>query len=96
MSLPSGTNQARSASWACLVLLAGGEQVAADRVQAQPDGLAPRRPHFGEDPGQPGAPVDVDRVLVAAAAEGDVGDPAGQVVTVGAVRVQRDGKLNRR
>jgi hypothetical protein len=70
-----------------------GEQVTAGRVQAQPVGLAPRGPHVGEDPGEPGALVDVDRMLVAAAADGDVGDPAGQVVplkAVGAIRAQPD------
>ena len=52
-----------------------GEQVTAGRIEPQAHGLAPRHPRAGEDPGEPGAPVDVDGVLVAAAAEGDVGDP---------------------
>jgi hypothetical protein len=49
-------------------LLVRGEQVIAGRVQPQSYGLPPRHSRRGEDPGQPGALVDVDGVLVAAAA----------------------------
>ena len=38
--------------------------MAARRVQAQADGLTPGGPDIGEDPGEPGAGADVDRMLV--------------------------------
>ena len=65
------------------------EQATADRVHAQADDLAPLRPDVGEDAAQPGRAVDVDHVLVAAAAERDVGDPAGQVTRIMARSVNR-------
>jgi hypothetical protein len=43
--------------------------VTAGRVQAQPDGLAPGRPHIGEDAGEPGVPVAELDVEVAAVLE---------------------------
>src|SRR5580700_9728585 len=53
-------------------------------IEPQADGLAPGRPDFGEDTGEPGVLIDVDRVLVAPPAERHVGDPAGKVPPVGA------------
>jgi hypothetical protein len=41
--------------------------VTAGRIHAQAHDLAPLRPDVGEDAGQPGGAVDVDRVLVPAA-----------------------------
>jgi hypothetical protein len=53
--------------------------VAAARVQPEPDRFAAARPGAGEHVGQPAVPGDVDGVLVAPAAERDVGYRAGQV-----------------
>jgi mannosyltransferase len=69
------------------VLLIGREQVAAGRVQAQAHQFAPGRADVPEDAGQPGRPVDVDGVLIAAATERHVRHPPGQVRRTPAVRI---------
>ena len=56
-------------SFGSMVLWLDGEHVTAGRVQAQPDGLAPGRPHIGEDAGEPGVPVAELDVEVAAVLE---------------------------
>ncbi len=61
----------------------------ASRVQAQADQLPSGGPDVGEYAGEPGDAVDVDGVLVAAAAERGVGNAAGQVLAR-AVQAQLD------
>src|SRR5579875_2360171 len=58
----------------------GREDVTAGRVEAEPHGGPALGPARREDASEAGARGDVDGVLVAAAAERDVGDGPGKVV----------------